>query len=570
MGFVYKQLTKQMIHTKIFVILLLLLTILTSLSFYFVTFSIDGNMAVLDSLPELTENQQLYKNALNSNTTLAYTFFISLTGLTAFVFVMFFYRFYRSNKKQIGCIKSLGFRDNSLRTCFVVFVAVLSSIGAVLGLFGGYFLSSVLIDANTRTYAVMGLIKGVSLSSLIIGLAVSTIVFCITAFLCYSFVRAKEPGVLIAGNQNYAHFSVVLRAANKISSMIPMKNKFPLRIALRKPLAVLLIIVAVMSFNVCIILGQSLNISSQKVFESQTTGHYYEYETRYSEYQINPMPENTFLYLDNKVKLIIGNYDIEQTMIGLYSLNNVYEVQNISGDILSPPESGMVFINPYLYEIYGVNIGDTLIADIAGVEYTFTVADIAANAKSAGIYINANELSEILGIPAGAYNGVLSMEKMPDGISVTKSQRIDYLNRNAVSNNISAVINQTIGGIVGAILIFLALYINFQDNTRDILILHMMGYKIKNIRKLLIDVYRPIVWTAFLLTIVPSVLLACSIQKSLSISTNDYMPFGTNIIVVLIVFILLNIIYWLVQTMFGLGIKRTITKEKISEFIYAE
>lgn len=91
-----------------------------------------------------------------------------------------------------------------------MFAAVLSVIGAVLGLIGGYFLSGILINANTKTYSVTDLVKGVCLSSLIVGLLVSTVVFGITAFLCYSFVRGKEPGVLIAGNSNYAHFSICI------------------------------------------------------------------------------------------------------------------------------------------------------------------------------------------------------------------------------------------------------------------------------------------------------------------------------------------------------------------------
>jgi len=356
MGLLYKQLLKQIARCKIFVVLLLLLTMLTSLSFFFVIFSIDGNMDILNTLPDLTENQQLYRNALKTNTTLAYAFFVSLAGLTAFVFVMFFYRFYRSNRKQIGCIKSLGFKDSALRTCFIAFVTVLSIAGAVLGLIGGYFLSSVLINANTRTYSVTGLIKGVSLSNLIAGLAGSTVTFCITAFLCYSFVRGKEPGVLIAGNQNYTRFSFVLRAANKISGIIPVKNKFPLRIALRKPHAVLMIFAAAMSFCVCMILGRSLNISSQSVFDSQTLGHNYAYDTTYSEYQINPALQNAVMYLDSPVMLNIGSYDIEQIIIGLYNLNRVYELQNINGDMLPLPEKGTVYINPGLSEIYGVNV----------------------------------------------------------------------------------------------------------------------------------------------------------------------------------------------------------------------
>jgi len=53
-------------------------------------------------------------------------------------------------------------------------------------------------------------------------------------------------------------------------------------------------------------------------------------------------------------------------------------------------------------------------------------------------------LSKILRVPFGAYNGVLSNEKMIGGVSTTKEQRIDTLNREAVSTNISAVIKQSI------------------------------------------------------------------------------------------------------------------------------
>jgi putative ABC transport system permease protein len=571
MGLIYKQLTKQIISNKAFVILLLLLTLLTSLSFFFVKFSIDGNMAVLNSLSSLTENQKLYMNALDSNTTLANIFFASLAGLTSFVFIMFFYRFFRSNKKEIGCLKSLGFKDNVLRFYFVIFAVIVSIIGALLGLTGGYFLSGILIRANTRTYSVTGLIKGVSITSLITGLMVSTVVFCLVAFLCYSFVRGKEPGILMAGNQNNIKFSKTLRLVNALVNIIPGKNKLTLRIALRKPLAVLLIITAVMAFSVCMILGRSLNISSQKVFNSQIIGHNYKYDTHFPDYHGEQVSSDAVAYIESPAEFSASGQDILQTIIGVYNLNDVYELQDTAGNILSVPDSGSIYINPGLAETYGVEVGEALDIDIAGTSHNFKVAGIAANAKSSCVYADAAELSRILGVSSGAYNGILSMEEISGGgTKITRSQRIDNLNRNAVSNNISAVINQVIGGVVGCILIFLALLVNFQDNTRDILILHMMGYQIKKIRKILIDVYRPIIWTFFLLTLGPGILIARAIQKSLSVSTGDYMPFGTNIIVFLLVFIILNIIYWLVQTVFTLGIKRIITKGEITVYNIAE
>lgn len=192
--------------------------------------------------------------------------------------------------------------------------------------------------------------------------------------------------------------------------MIPVEDKFPYRIALRRPVAVLLLIAAVVSFSVCMILGRSLNISSQSVIESQTAGHNYEFDTKYDEYQLNTVPENGISYLDSRSSLVVGERKITQTLIGLYNLNHLYELRNSGGDSLSLPGTGTAIINPGLYEMYGVDIGDTIDAEIKGTTYRFTVADIAVNAKSAGVYINAIELAKILGLPDGAYNGALSME----------------------------------------------------------------------------------------------------------------------------------------------------------------
>ena len=63
---------------------------------------------------------------------------------------------------------------------------------------------------------------------------------------------------------------------------------------------------------------------------------------------------------------------------------------------------------------------------------------------------------------------------------------------------------------------------------------------------------------------------ARTIQHSLSVSTNDYMPFGTNIAVILTAFCLIHIIYWGVQITFSLGIRRVTGKRDITEVVNAE
>lgn len=570
MGLIYKQLFKQVIKDKIFLSMLLLLTMLTSLSYFFVMGSIDGNIKILKKAQYLSASRQRYKNALDSNKILAYIFWLSLVSLSIVVLVMFFYRFFRANKKQIGCIKTLGFKNSSLQFFFIAFTAVLSGLGAILGLFGGYALSGILISANAKTYEVTGLTKSISGFSLVMGLVVSTVIFCIAALLCYGFVRNQEAGSLLAGNNIQNRVPVTLKIADKISRIVPVKKRLSLRIALRKPLAVLLLLVSVMSFNVCMILGQSLNISSAKIFHAQTTGHNYEYQIQYQEYKTADIFNDVMTYIDSTSTITINNYEIERTVSGLYDINELYELKNINNELLTAPNAGYVYINPELSEIYGVKIGDSLAVTIADKLYQFIVGEIAVNAQTNHIYMNGEQLTEILGITAGSYNGAFSADKLGGGTAASKEQRMEELNRNAVSNKTSAVINQVTGILVGIILIFIALHISLQDNTHDILILSMLGHHTKYIRKLLIDVYLPLLWVVFVITLAPSMILARAIQNALSVSTNDYMPFGINPPAIIIAFGLMNLIYYGVQAAFSLRIKKIIKKGEITDLIYAE
>ena len=570
MGLIYKQLFKQVIKDKIFLSMLLLLTMLTSLSYFFVMGSIDGNIKILKKAQYLSASRQRYKNALDSNKILGYIFWLSLVSLSIVVLVMFFYRFFRANKKQIGCIKTLGFKNSSLQFFFIAFTAVLSGLGAILGLFGGYALSGILISANAKTYEVTGLTKSISGFSLVMGLVVSTVIFCIAALLCYGFVRNQEAGSLLAGNNIQNRVPVTLKIADKISRIVPVKKRLSLRIALRKPLAVLLLLVSVMSFNVCMILGQSLNISSAKIFHAQTTGHNYEYQIQYQEYKTADIFNDVMTYIDSTSTITINNYEIERTVSGLYDINELYELKNRNNELLTAPNAGYVYINPELSEIYGVKIGDSLAVTIADKPYQFIVGEIAVNAQTNHIYMNGEQLTEILGITAGSYNGAFSAEKLGGGTAASKEQRMEELNRNAVSNKTSAVINQVTGILVGIILIFIALHISLQDNTHDILILSMLGHHTKYIRKLLIDVYLPLLWVVFVITLAPSMILARAIQNALSVSTNDYMPFGINPPAIIIAFGLMNLIYYGVQAAFSLRIKKIIKKGEITDLIYAE
>lgn len=557
MRLLLKNNVKQILDNKVFVGLLGLLSFLTSLSYFFVKFSIDGNLEKLEQLASLRENQILYKNALLSNTTLANIFLLSTCLLTAFVFAMFFYRFYRTNKTKIGCLKALGYKDREISVCFALFTFFISLVGGLVGILGGHFLSEVLVSAYKRSYAVTDLVKYVNPKSVICGIGIPIVVYLVVTCLCYQMIRGKEPGVLMSGRTPFKKLGPAFRIYNSIVKHLPVKEKFPYRIALRKPVAVLMIFMGILVFNVCMILGQSLNKSSRKVMDSQMAGRTYAYDLQLEEITSQKVPENAVAYLTADVEVRIENEQLEQNIVGISGENDFFHLIDEKKNILSLPQKGEVYIHPGLAELYGVKEGDTLTILQNGAKKALTVMTVASNAEKDSIYCNMEELRAFLNCEDGSYNGLWSAEKAEGtGKIISWEQRVEALERDSVSGKVSAVINQVTGAIVGMILLFLSLFLNFQDNKKDMQILRLIGYQDKKIGHIFVDVYWKIVVVFFVIAVLPGILIARAIQRILSFAIGDYMPFCMNSGVVVVLFLVLSVLYILVRAIFSREVKK--------------
>lgn len=498
-------------------------------------------------------------------------FCLPLVILSSFVFFIFYYRFFRTQQRQFGCLKALGFQDKFLQSYFVIFTALFSLIGSLIGLAIAYPLSNVLIQANVDAYKVSGLVKSVNMSTVLMYCVITTTFFSLTAFFSYFFIKGKEAGTLLSGNTQQTGNNASLRIADKISNLIPVKNKFPIRLALRKPITVLLIFVAVMSFVTCMILAYSLNGSSEKVFNSQTDGHNYNYLTTYDQYiSANKHDDPSLEILTTPAMLFTQKKEIAYTVNGLYNLNSLYELKDDKHNALLTPTKGNAIIGEELQTVYGVEIGEFIGLKINNQLIDFKVTAIAENAQLGTVYVNGDELATLLGLPQGSYNLLLTNKLPLSGEITSHAERIDALERDAVSNHMSGVINQIIGIVIGSILLFLALYMTFQNNTRDMLIMHMIGYQSKNIRKMFIDIYKPLVLIFFAFSLFPSILIVKNIQKNLSIATGDYMPFGTNVGIILLILFILMVIYQLVQCLCGTMLKRIIQNAEIDKYLSDE
>lgn len=563
MAYLKKQMIKELFRKKIFLALMFLLTVLTSFMYFFVHFSIDANLKWLNKLPSLNEKQAAYQNGLMSNTSLASDMLLGFLALTGFVFAFVFVRFYREHQKQIGAFKALGFTGRDINSVFWKVTFVMSLTGGVIGLIGGFFASDILISANREAYLISGIRKGISGLSVCGGILVPGLVLTMITAASWLVVGKQDAGTLMTGIRK-SDYTKTLILADRISGMFPVKMQLPMRLALRNPVAAGLIIVSVMMVSVMFLLGFSLNQSSERLKESQLIGHNYNYQEEFDTVIHGEKEKLAIRYLKESVTLDNGRKTIDFSLVGMDEDAQVYEFLDEKGGKVAYPGEQEIVIGKQLEEVYGFHLGDEITVSGEKGSAVFRVSGVAFNATTGNAYVSLNAMQKLLGVSKDAYNGIYCVEEKAGKAGITRAERLDELQRDTVSNRVSAVIVQVMGCVIGCILLFLALLINFQSAADEMHILQLLGYQRKEIHRMLIDIYKPLIAGAFLLTLPLALGIVKALLRGMSRQIGDYMMFQTHVAVWGLIIVVIFVIYLLVQLCFQIGIRREMQKENNS------
>ena len=540
-----------------------LLTVLTSFMYFFVHFSIDANLKWLNKLPSLNEKQAAYQNGLMSNASLASDMLLGFLALTGFVFAFVFVRFYREHQKQIGAFKALGFTGRDINSVFWKVTFVMSLTGGVIGLIGGFFASDILISANREAYLISGIRKGISGLSICGGILVPGLVLTMITAASWLVVGKQDAGTLMTGIRK-SDYTKTLILADRISGMFPVKMQLPMRLALRNPVAAGLIIVSVMMVSVMFLLGFSLNQSSERLKESQLIGHNYNYQEEFDTVIHGEKEKLAIRYLKESVTLDNGRRKLDFSLVGMDEDVQVYEFLDEKGGMVAYPGEQEIVIGKQMEEVYGFHLGDEITVSGEKGSAVFRVSGVAFNATTGNAYVSLNAMQKLLGVSKDAYNGIYCVEEKAGKAGITRAERLDELQRDTVSNRVSAVIVQVMGCVIGCILLFLALLINFQSAADEMHILQLLGYQRKEIHRMLIDIYKPLIAGAFLLTLPLALGIVKALLRGMSRQIGDYMMFQTHVAVWGLIIVVIFVIYLLVQLCFQIGIRREMQKENNS------
>lgn len=538
-----------------------ILAFLTSFMYFFVQCSIDKNKKILSRKAVLDESDELFKTALDSNSVLSMVFLTCLSLITLFIFYMFYKKKFDLERKNMGLLRSLGFTSSSITKIYMLISFVIGTVFTIIGMITGYYFSYILLNNYKMSYHVGYAERGLSLQSFFMGVILVSLIISLAALFASRTYTRAETSELLSGQTREMENGFINRTAEKLSKVIISKYSFSSRLALRKPFNLILMLISVFIYLVLILVSFSLNLSSKKIYDALSDGRHYGYEVRIGETMTDDISGCEFFITDNAL-IFKGKKEIGEQEVIAFSNGGSSFILKDKTSVISLSD-GEAAISQRTADVFGVNKGDEITVEYSGKKYNFTVKAIANNAAMNSIYVNREYWNTIKNESESAYNGIWCNE-IPE-LSVYKSAvsyeeylvQLDDMN---VSNRISAVIDQVLGCVFGLLLIFLVLLLNFQDNTLNFIYLRKLGYLRNEIRKMLVNIYFPIMIAAFIISIIPSVIASKAVLRVLSLQTGDYMPFIMSIPVFIYAFLILQVLYFVVLFMFDMKLKKTLKK----------
>ena len=466
----------------------------------------------------------------------------------------------KSEQKLIGILSALGYTKTQLALHYSVFGAFAALLGSILGVICAIPMENVLIPMAFVKLESFPVEYGLSAANVAVAFIVPLLCFTVTVFLTAMAVMRKETISMINGTDDRKRRTAFRMEKSKLG----FAAKYRIRSIFGKPARTFIILA-----GVCI--GSLVFLYTYGVVDSLKV---------YVDDSINKMGDLEYQYYFNElrtdepedgVKVVYSNFecgkdDIAVTLMGMET-NDLLSCKLVSGGE-ADLESGGYYITRMGATIYGVDEGDELVLkNIASLEKTtIKIEGLIENDSQNAIYTSPENVYEITGLPEGCYNLLLSEDDMgyADGELrqiITKSSLREQIEEvyELVKSEVGIMI--PFGVVICVFVIYIMVNMLISENKSSISMLKVLGYKDKEINRIVINVYHFVIPAAALLGLVAGYLFIKFFFIANTAAYNTYVEAHFSVLTVIKYFILVFLSYAVSLVILG----RKVGKVEMSE-----
>lgn len=406
----------------------------------------------------------------------------------------------KSEQKLIGTLTALGYKKRKLMFHYAGFAMIPGLFGGVFAVFFTMVFAQPFGEVCLADYEPMRIKCHLDPIAAVLGIIVPTVMYILAAMHSVNKLLKKDTVLLLNGNseQGEKNFKNIL-VKNKISFRI----KYAVRSLIGNPSRTFVVFLGVFLGSYIALLGYSLLDTMDNTKQNMIDGvGKYEYQ-----YVLNELVEGSEYGGEPVIMSTMENKTGEQfSMIGTTDFNPYLSLKDIDGNDISLTDG--YYVTSVIAMLQKVQTGDkmTICNPLTLEEFEITIAGVLDNDMQNAIFSNKENVAQNIGIEENVSNVIMSDAALniPDSMIIQTIKKADTKEQfQNISNEMNVMIYFLIG--IGAIIcvasIYVAVNMLVSENRSNISMLKVLGYRDKQINRIVLSVNNILLPIGFILSI---------------------------------------------------------------------
>ncbi|UOQ42628.1 ABC transporter permease [Halobacillus salinarum] len=462
----------------------------------------------------------------------------TITSLSTFILIlsivmilMLMKRRLELQRKEIGTLLALGYRRNELQFHYLGYAWIVGLTGSVTGILAGAGLSVPLSNMYSNYFNLPAVsMFDWSPSALLIGFFMPIILLVLlTTVVIHRTLRLDpltllRPKEVTSGKKSWFEKLPWMQTGTFI-------RRFRLRLLVRNKARSFYIFLGVMFSTILLLFGfiafRSMNQLVDTTYQDVQS---YNYAVHYKSLQSDEVPESESPFVMSEIK--IANDKGKKSKASLYGIipeTDYLHLMNGEERLNQSLNDGVVISRP-LAAVLGVNKGDslTLTNTLNQKEWDTQVQGVTDIYIGKTLYLPLKKVNAFLGYPKGSYTAVWQKNKPEVTNNVfmieDKQKVIDSFEASSGATRYSVFGMAGFAIMIGVIVLTLLTNLIVEENSPSISLFKVMGYTNQEVSKLVLNVYTPVVFLSYFISIPLAVLGLKATFNSLVEQTGFLLP----------------------------------------------
>ncbi|MCR5215257.1 MAG: ABC transporter permease [Eubacterium sp.] len=425
----------------------------------------------------------------------------------------------KNDRRQIGVLIALGYKKNQLSMHYAVYGILSGLIGTVLGLVVAFAIADRVMGMLFFKIELLPASYTISISNVIISIMVPTILYTFSVYRSARKIMKNDVISMISG-RSMGHGISKLRM-KRLS--IKTATKYKIRQIVGKPGRSIIVIIGLafggMLYAFCLTCIDSMD-SYVKNTVDQIGTFEYEYFLTMPELG-SPEEGNAIFGVNYEVK---GRED-SIMLLGIDSPDMI-SFKDKEGNKLEYDKEHF-YITSMASTAFNVGVGDaiTIVNPITLDEYTVKVTDVVLNDSQSAIYCSRENAIELLEIDVEGLNRLKGPSDMKEdemqlpyniimsenALSIDSDKLVKTISKQSLADQINEVkINmERVTGVINVfaisiciVVVYMMVNVLITESTPTVSMLKVLGYRNKEINKMLVNVYHLLVPIAIVISLI--------------------------------------------------------------------